>query len=76
MEEWEQTCTAGDTSLSDLFFHCYLNRIEVFFSFLLLFMFVSSFVFVDPNETDNLEVALPLQAVDGLWWWISISMIV
>jgi len=61
MEEWEQACTEGDIGVSDLFFHCYLNRIEVSFSFLLLFSFTSSSVFVDPDETDSLEVALLLQ---------------
>ena len=56
-----KACTEGDTSVSDLFFHCYLNRIEISFSFLLLFLFASSFVFMDPNETDSLEVAFSLQ---------------
>jgi len=61
MEEWDQACTEGDTGVSDLFFHCYLNRIEVFFLLYSYFRLLSSFVFVDPNETNSLKVALPLQ---------------
>ena len=63
MEEWEQACTEGDTGVSDLFFRCYLNQIKVSFSFLFLFFSLSSFVFVDPNETDSLEVAFSLQVL-------------
>ena len=57
-----KACTEGDTGVSKSFLSLLFESNRSFFSSLLLFLFASSSVFVNPNESDSLEVTLPLQA--------------
>ena len=61
MKEGDQACTEGDTGVSKSFLSLLLesNRGFLFISIFVLFLF-PSFVFVDPNETNSLEVAFSL----------------
>ena len=62
---WNESedCTEGDTDVNKSYFLPLLfesNQSFLFF-FILVFLLLTSFVFVNPNDSNSLRVALPLQ---------------